>query len=125
MRLATCPETEEPVAVEVDPIDAAFQAFLKIREIPLQRGTLAGWHEGMSCALCGKELPVIFGVSGQHKPALLNSDRITFEWADLHVADLPEVLATYQPVCWDCHIVETLYRMHPQLITERAPHKPF
>jgi hypothetical protein len=109
-RLVTCPETEEPVALEVDPMDAAFQAFL---------------NEGMSCALCGKELPVIFSVSGQHKPALLNSDRITFEWTDLHVEDLPEILATYQPVCWDCHIVETLYRMHPELITERAPHKPF
>jgi hypothetical protein len=149
-RLVTCPETHEPVAVEVDPMDAAFRSFLKTREIHLQsctrwpekagcgqeclsqiaqapngclvRGILAEWYEEKPCALCGKPLSV---ETGQHKPALLSPDRVTFEWSDLRVEDLSEILATHQPVCWDCHIVETLYRMHPELITEREPHKPY
>lgn len=147
-RLVTCPETQEPVSVEVDPMDAAFQGLLKTREVHLKsctrwperagcgqeclaqieaapngclvRNVLAEWYAGKSCALCHKELPVELG---QHKPALISPDRVTFEWSDLRVEDLPEILATYQPVCWDCHIVETLYRLHPELITEREPHK--
>lgn len=150
VRFETCPETQEPVAVEVDPMDAAFHALLKTREIHLQscsrwpervgcgqgclaqieaapngclvRNVLAEWYEGKSCALCGKELAVEFG---QHKPVLMSPDRVTLEWADQRVEDLPEALATYQPICWDCHVIETLYRMHPELITERAPHKPY
>ena len=149
-RLVTCPETLEPVAVEIDPMDAAFHALLKTREIHLQsctrwpekagcgqecmsqieaspngclvRGILAEWYAGKSCVLCGKELSQELG---QHKPALLSPDRISFEWADLRVEDLPEILATHRPICWDCHIVETLYRMHPELVTEREPHKPY
>lgn len=149
-RLVTCPETEEPVAVEIDPMDAAFHTFLKTREVHLQscsrwpekagcgqecmgqitaapngclvRSILAEWYAGKSCSLCGKELPVEWG---QHKPALMSPGRVTFEWGDLRVEDLPEVLATHRPVCWDCHVVETLYRMHPELVTEREPHKPY
>lgn len=149
-RLVTCPETRETVAVEIDPVDAAFQSFLKTREVHLQSCTrwpekagcgqeclsqiaaapngclvsniLAEWYAGKPCALCGKELPIELG---QHRPALMSPDRITFEWADLRVEDLPEILATHRPVCWDCHIVETLYRMHPELVTEREPHKPY
>ncbi|HBL29823.1 MAG TPA: hypothetical protein DD490_23550 [Acidobacteria bacterium] len=147
-RLVTCPETNEPVAVEVDPVDAAFHSFLKTREVHLQscsrwpekagcgqeclaqieaspngclvRSVLAEWCTGKDCAVCGRGIS--FEV-GQHKPALMSPDRVTKEWADLRVEDLPETLATHRPVCWDCHIVETLYRLHPDLITERAAHK--
>jgi hypothetical protein len=35
---------------------------------------------------------------------------------------LPEVFLTYAPVCWDCHIAETLRREHPELIVDRPPH---
>lgn len=147
-RLVTCPETQEPVAVEVDPMDAAFHALLKTRDLHLKSCTrwpekagcgqeclaqieassngclvhsvLAEWYAGKSCALCDKGLSMEIG---QHKPALMSPDRVTYEWSDLRVEDLPEILATHRPICWDCHIVETLYRLHPELITERAPHK--
>jgi len=148
-RLVTCPETREPVAVEVDPMDAAFHSFLKTREVHLQSCTrwperagcgqeclaqiegapngclvhnlLAEWCEGKGCGVCGK---VILIEVGQHKPALMSPDRVTLGWSDLRVEDLPEILATHRPVCWDCHVVETLYRMHPDRITEREAHKP-
>lgn len=25
-------------------------------------------------------------------------------------------------VCWDCHVVESLYRLHPELVVERPKH---
>jgi len=149
-RPVTCLETKEPAAVEIDPMDAAFQSFLRIPEIHLQsclrwpektgcgqeclsrieaapkgclvRSILADWYDGTSCALCGKELSA---KGGPHNPVLMSPDRVTLEWADLRIEDLPEILATHRPVCWDCHIVETLYRMHPELITERDPQKPY
>jgi hypothetical protein len=149
-RLVTCPETGEPIVVEVDPMDAAFHTLLKTPEVHLKsctrwperagcgqecmtqidsapdgclvRNLLAEWYEGKCCAVCSKELSL---EPGGHKPALMSPDRVTFEWSDLRVENLAEVLATHQPICWDCHVVETLYRMHPELVTERAPHKPY
>lgn len=129
----------------VDPVDAAFHALLKTREIHLQscshwpekagcgqaclaetaaapngclvHNVLAEWYEGKPCAVCGKELSL---ESGAHRPALMSPERVTSEWADLRVEDLPEVLAVWWPVCWDCHVVETLYRLHPEVITGRT-----
>jgi hypothetical protein len=148
-RLVTCPEAQEPAAVEIDPVDAAFQALLKTREIHLQsctrwpegagcgqkcmdqitaipngcliRSILAEWHEGKSCVTCGLELSAVFN---QQQTALISPERVTLDWADLRVEGLSETLMTHQPICWDCHIVETLYRMHPEATPERAPHKP-
>lgn len=149
-RLVTCPETREPVAVEIDPMDAAFNVLLKTREVHLKsctrwperagcgqacmtqietapngclvRSVLAEWYEGKPCSLCGKGLSVEFG---RHRPALMSPDRFTSDWSAVRVEEIPEILATYQPICWDCHIIETLYRMHPELITERESHKPY
>lgn len=118
-RLAPRPE---PSAGAIDPMDSAFQALLQ--ETPddcLVHSLLAEWTAGKACALCNKELAVDPGL---HRPALMSPERVTFEGTDLRVEDLAEIFATHQPICWDCHIIETLYRMHPDLITEREPHKP-
>lgn len=147
-RLVTCPDTQEPAAVEIDPVDAAFQALLKTREIHLQscnrwpegagcgqkcidqiaaasggclvRSILAEWYEGKSCVSCGLELQEVFG---SQPPALISPEQVTLEWADLRIETLSETLMTHQPICWDCHVVKTLYRMHPEALTARAPQK--
>ena len=36
---------------------------------------------------------------------------------------LPEVLATHFPVCWDCHIVESVVREHADRVVVRPPHR--
>jgi hypothetical protein len=146
-RPTACPETEEPAAVEIDPVDAAFHAFLEPREVHLQSCALwsekagcgqacmarmtdapdgclvhsifAEWCEGKPCDLCDKKLSV---GSGEHQPALMSLDRVTSEWADLRVEDISGILLTHRPICWDCHVVETLQRMHPELTTGREPH---
>lgn len=109
----------EPSSVEMDPMDAAFKALLD--ETPgdcLVQSLLAEWSQGKSCALCSKELPVDLGQSGL---ALMSSDRVTSDPSDVPAEQIFEILATHQPICLDCHIIETLYRMHPELITERDP----
>lgn len=148
-RLVACPETSNLAAAEIDPVDAAFQALLKAREIRLQscarlpqgvgcgricmdqitdapndcliRNILAEWHAGKSCTTCGLELSDVFG---RQRTALISPERTTLDWADVPVEGLSEALITHQPICWNCHIVETLYRMHPEAVAERAPHKP-
>jgi hypothetical protein len=121
-RIAPHSDPLEPSSVEVDPMDTAFKALLD--ETPddcLVHSLLAEWFSGKSCALCSKELSL--GPDLQ-RPALMSPDRTTSEWSDVRAEEIPEILATCQPICWDCHIIETLYRMHPELITERESHKP-
>jgi hypothetical protein len=51
----------------------------------------------------------------------MRPDRVTFEWAQVRAEELPELLKTWLPVCWDCHMIESLYRNHPDLIVEGPP----
>ena len=146
-RLIVCPETQAPAAVEVDAVDAAFGALLGSVEPELRactrwperqecdqaclsqieaaagshgyrvRTLLSDWYQGQTCALCGKPFEPIH--AWDHKPALMRPDRVTFEWAQVPAENLPKLLEAWLPVCWDCHIVESLYRNHPDLVIER------
>ena len=139
-------DVHDAASLELDPMDAAFNALLRSREVNLRscsrwsdkggcgqccmaqveatrdgclvRDVLAAWYDGTSCTLCQKQLSVDFE---RHKPALMTPDRITMDWADLRVEDMHEVLETHSPVCWNCHIVETMSRMHPALMPESRP----
>lgn len=150
VRLVTCPETHAPVAVELDATDAAFHAFLGTQDLHLKsctrwperqgcgqeclaqiqaapdgclvRSRLAEWYDGRTCALCGQPFGHITALD--HKPAFLGPDRVTREWGEVRVEDLPELFASNLPVCWDCHIVESLYRTHPELVVERPGRRP-
>jgi hypothetical protein len=55
-----------------------------------------------------------------HKPALLDDNGQTIELADVVPETIPDVLATHYPVCWDCHIIESFTRKHPDLIVDRS-----
>jgi hypothetical protein len=147
-RLIVCPENKQPAAVSLDTFDAAFHDFLGTREMHLKsctrwpekagcgqecltqiestpdgcrvRSLLLGWYEDKSCALCGKPFGRI--ETWEHRPALMSPDRKTMEWLEIPAVELPERMATHQPVCWDCHVVEGLLRSHPELVVERPPH---
>jgi hypothetical protein len=108
----------------VDPMDAAFNDLLKAEEVCPESGPrslMVEFFNGKACVLCGHELSV---EPGQHRRALLSPEGMTLEWADLRVEEIPDVRDTHQPLCWDCHVIETLYRMHSGHVTEREPHKP-
>jgi hypothetical protein len=147
-RVVKCPETKAAAGVEVDAKGAAMAALggkhqlelsactrwperagcgqeclQEIANAPdgcLVREILANWFADKTCVLCGKPLgPVDWS---RHKPVLMDAQRRTFEWRELDAVDVPTLLETHQPVCWDCHIMESLVRKHPEKFVERPAH---
>jgi hypothetical protein len=70
--------------------------------------------------LCGKPVGEINWAD--HKPALLNAEHQTIQWWNVLPQDVPGVLATHQPVCWNCHIVNSMVMQHPDLVVDRRRH---
>ena len=145
-RLVTCPETHCAAAVELDAKGAGLKAFRGATHFSLQacsrwpekqdcaqaclpqieslgqgclvRNIVAGWYKGKVCVYCRKPVDNVADWTG-HMPALLTPESKTESWGDVAPEKLPEVFATYQPVCWSCHIAETFRREHPELVTDR------
>ena len=145
-RVITCPETRKPAAVEVDATHAALTAALSHSDLRLKAcsrwperedcgqecllqveiapedclviNILTSWYAGKRCASCG----IAFCEIGwtDHKPALLSPEGTTVEWRDVAPENVPDVLATHLPVCWDCHITESFCREHPEMIVDRS-----
>ncbi len=79
---------------------------------------LAAWYRGRSCSLCGG--PFQDEVHAwDRRPAFLSPDLVARTWDSVHPEELAHVLATHMPICWDCEVLEWLYRNHPELIVER------
>ena len=55
-----------------------------------------------------------------HQPGLLDPERKTVDWRDVPAERIPEVMETHQPVCWNCHVMNTFTRSHPELIVDRS-----
>jgi hypothetical protein len=148
-RVIICPETKKPAAVEVDVRHAAVTAatsrpdlrlrscsrwperqdcgqecLLQIELSPedcLAHAMLVHWYKGKRCAFCDKLFAEIHWSA--RKPALLNREGKTIEWQEIRPENIPAVLATHKPVCWDCHNLQVLIREHPGLVYERPSHE--
>jgi hypothetical protein len=148
-RLITCPETREPAAVDVDARHAALllpivdrglrlkecsrwperkdcgqECLLEIESSPedcLVRTILTKWYLGRKCIVCGKSFGEIAWLD--HKPALMSPGKPSLEWREIPPENLPTLLVTHMPVCWDCHIVEKFRRRYPELVVDR-PWRP-
>lgn len=144
-RLVTCPETHKAAAVQVAAGEAGVGAFfseltVRLRECSrwperqncgqdcLQQveadpqnclvwNIVSKWYEGKSCVFCHKPIGPLHHVD--HAPALLGPDFRTTEWKYVRPEELPEIFATHQPVCWNCHVAESFRRLHPELVTDR------
>ncbi|HLK63105.1 MAG TPA: hypothetical protein VKU19_06675 [Bryobacteraceae bacterium] len=145
-RLVTCPENLRPAGVVVDAKHAAASALsglpvlrlsscsrwperagcgqeclAKIAESPedcLVRNILSNWYQGKICSSCGRPIGEIEW-AGQ-KPALLGADQVSVEWKQIPADKLPEVLAAALPLCFACHMANTLVREHPELVVDRS-----
>ena len=133
--LVTCPETAQPAAVRVDARHAALSVFVGHAAVPspvrllalgiartLRRAvSVAGgggrrgvpphdiarqWYAGRRCVYCGK--PISDGQTLEHHAALLAPDGSTVEWTVVPPLNLTRTFRTHRPVCWDCHVTETL-----------------
>jgi hypothetical protein len=144
--LVTCPETNEPVGVEIDMTDAMLHTVRSESTLHLKsctrwperqncgqeclhqielgpencqvRTIVAEWYRDKTCIICHREFGEIHW--HDHKPALMRmSDLRTFEWPEVAVESLPTVFNSHKPVCWNCHVAETFRREHPDLVVER------
>jgi hypothetical protein len=144
-RLITCPETQLPAGVRVDARHAALKSLSGPPELRLAdcsrwpekrncgqeclkqierspegclvRYILAQWYADKECSRCGKPLGNIDWL--ERKPAVMAPGGKTLEWQEVPTERLADVLASHRPVCWNCHIVETFRREHPELVVER------
>jgi hypothetical protein len=145
-RLVTCPETKKTAAVDVDASEAALGAFLSEPTLRLEEcsrwperkncgqeclqqieispenclvwSIVSNWYKGKVCVFCHKQIGPLHHLD--HAPALLGPDFKTVEWKQIRPEQLPEVFATHQPICWNCHIAENFRRLHPELVVERT-----
>jgi hypothetical protein len=148
-RVVTCPETGTAVAVEVNARKAAFSAAIdepqfrlsscsrwperhacgqecvkQIEEAPdgcLVRERLAAWYADARCTLCGHEIGEIRWID--RKPGLLTPDKKTIDWNEIKPEELPVVLSTHKPVCWNCHLAESFLRRYPDRVVN-DPRQP-
>jgi hypothetical protein len=144
-RLVTCPETHKAEAVDIAVGEAAVGAFLSeptLRLVECSRwperqdcgqdclqqveidpanclvwNIVSKWYEGKSCVFCHKQIGPLHHLD--HAPALLSPDHKTVEWKELRPQQLPEIMETHRPVCWNCHIAESFRRTHPELVVNR------
>jgi hypothetical protein len=144
-RLITCPETHHSEAVEVAARKAATGAFLGEPDLRLEQcsrwperhdcgqeclaqivadperclvwNIVSKWYEDQICVYCHRRFGLLHHLD--HVPALMGPDHKTVEWDRLQSQHLPEILSTYKPVCWNCHVTQTFRREHPELVVER------
>lgn len=148
-RIVTCPETKKTVAVEVKAGKAALsgvfddpqlrlsscsrwperqncgqECVAQIESAPdgcLVRDRLAEWYRESRCALCGRTIGAIRWMD--RKPGLLAPDLTTIEWTEIASAELPSILATHKPICWNCQVAESFLRRYPERVV-KDPRKP-
>lgn len=144
-KLVTCPETGRPAIVEVDALHASLTSTVGLPDIRLQNcsrwpikeecgqeclanldvapdqclvsGVLMRWYRGKKCRYCGRSFEELHWVD--HKPALQSPEGSLLRWSEVSLANLSPVLNTHQPVCWDCYIVQSFRKEHPELVVYR------
>jgi len=97
------------------------QCLIQVAEAPagcLVRNILAKWYEGKTCASCGCPLDEAHWEAA--KPALLRAGKTSVEWSQIPAEELHEVLAASLPLCFACHMANTLVREHPELVVDRS-----
>jgi hypothetical protein len=145
-RVIICPETGKQAMVEVDANRAALTSLLRQTDIRLEscwrwplhkdcgqecllqldvapaeclvRSVLMKWYRGKKCAFCQRPFGEIELID--HKPALLNPEGLTVEWSAVPISAVNKAMASYLPICWNCHIAQTFRREHADLVVDRS-----
>jgi hypothetical protein len=145
-RVIVCPETGKQAMVEVDARHAAISAMLGQTDLQLEncwrwpmkqdcgqecilqldvapaeclvRSVLEKWYRDKKCAFCERPFADIHLID--HQPALLNPEGVTVEWKQIPLTVVMEAMATYKPVCWNCHVAQSFRRQHPDLVVDRT-----
>jgi hypothetical protein len=144
-RVVTCPETENFVAVKLDAGHAAATGLFGDTHLRLERCTrwperqdcpqecikqiqeapdgcrlqamLSAWYLTRKCTFCRRAFGEIRWFD--HEPALLSPGGRIREWETIPPQEIPRMLASHWPVCWNCKVVETFRSEHADLVVER------
>lgn len=145
-RVITCPENQRPAGVRLDARHAVLTGIGKTPEFRLSscsrwperagcgqeclsqieaspdgcliRNILIEYYKGKSCVCCGRPFGEIQWAA--RKPALVRTDKVSVELSQIPAEQLPETLQTALPVCFACHMANTLVREHPDLAIDRS-----
>jgi hypothetical protein len=144
-RIVTCPETKKPAIVEVDSLHASLTSTVGLADIRLKdcsrwpikeqcgqeclmdldvaperclvSGVLMRWYRDKNCVYCRKAFPELHWVD--HRPALRSPEGQLLSWDAVALDQLPKVLETHSPVCWNCFGAQTFRLDHPDLVVFR------
>ena len=142
----TCPENQRPAGVSVDARHAAAaslggkpefhlthcsrwpenagcgrECLRQIETSPencLLHNILVAWYAGKNCAWCGRSIGDIRVT--ERRPTVLLPDQSSAEWQQIPAERLPETLKTALPLCFGCHIANTMRGEHPELVIDRS-----
>jgi hypothetical protein len=148
-RVVVCPENREMAAVRVDAGRAALDpqrghprlllefctrwpekagcgqdCLGQVEAAPqacLLRSILGDWYLGKSCVFCGRSFHAIRW--HDHEPGLRAPDGTVLAWDGFRAEQVVGVLATHEPVCWDCRVAEGFRHAHPEIVVDR-PQRP-
>jgi len=145
-RVIVCPETLQPAGVELNAwlatgASAIGETVLELQncsrwpqrehcgqeclsqiqacgEGTLVRNIVTTWYRDKCCAFCARPISAIEWHDAL--PALRRADGSLQQWSGIAAADVPEVMATSEAVCWNCSITESFRREHPELVIDRG-----
>lgn len=148
-RVITCPETHSTEVVRVDAGHAAWtnlrgdkdlrlsscsrwpermgcgqECLAEIECAPdgcLVRERLESWYQDASCAMCGMAIDSLGPFT--HRPGLRSLEGRTLFWDEVSAKDLPEILRTHQPLCFDCLIAESFREKFPERVVDDPWHQ--
>lgn len=144
-RIVTCPETKEPVVVEIDSLHASLTEIVGAPDIRLENcsrwpmneecgqeclmhldvapeqcmvsGVLMHWYRDKECIYCKTRFTDLHWID--HRPGLRSPEGKLFSWDQIRMDQLPNVLQTHLPVCWNCYVTQTFAIEHPELVVMR------
>ena len=144
-QVIVCPATGKQAMVEVDTHRAALTSLVGKTDIRLEscwrwplnkdcgqecllqldvapdnclvRSVLSKWYRGKKCAFCERSFAEMDLFD--QKPALFDPKGVTVEWEEISMSGVSEAMDTYLPICGNCHIAQTFYHEHPDLVVER------
>lgn len=132
-RVIPCPELGQPAAVDLSAVRMALKAVFR-KPVPRLRdcsnwtgqggckqdclaqlgaapeeyrvrSILRRWYEGKSCVCCGTPMEKTDRM--KRGPCAISADLKILEWTDIPPQEIPKVLETHKPVCWNCLVAET------------------
>jgi hypothetical protein len=144
-RVVTCPETKEPVLVEVDALHASLTEMVGLPDIRLENctrwpmkqdcgqeclmnlhvapeqcmvsGVLMRWYRDKQCVYCKTAFPELHWID--HRPGIRSPEGRLLAWEEIHLDELQNVLDTHLPVCWTCYVTQKFQAEHPELVVMR------